>query len=42
MQSGILTIRQLNPLKIIIEVNEKEINSISRGQHADVVFDAIG
>ena len=32
--------RQLNPLKIIIEVNEKEINSISRGQHADVVFDA--
>ena len=40
MQSGILTIRQLNPLKIIIEVNEKEINSISRGQHADVVFDA--
>lgn len=40
VQSGIVTIRQLNPLKIVIEVNEKEIASIRRGQHADVVFDA--
>ncbi|WP_294070244.1 efflux RND transporter periplasmic adaptor subunit [Proteiniphilum sp. UBA1028] len=40
VQSGILTIRQLNPLKIVIEVNEKEIALIRRGQHADVVFDA--
>nr|WP_286849403.1 MULTISPECIES: efflux RND transporter periplasmic adaptor subunit [unclassified Proteiniphilum] len=40
VQSGIATIRQLNPLKISIEVNEKEIVLISRGQHADVLFDA--
>ncbi len=31
VQSGIATIRQLNPLKISIEVNEKEIVLISRG-----------
>ncbi|MDD2513550.1 MAG: efflux RND transporter periplasmic adaptor subunit [Proteiniphilum sp.] len=40
VQGGILTIRQLNPLKIAIEVNEKEIGSISRGQQAEVSFDA--
>ena len=40
MLSGIATIRQLNPLKIEIEVNEKEIASINRGQEAQIEFDA--
>lgn len=40
VQGGIVTICQLNPLKVEIEVNEKEISSIKRGQQAEVVFDA--
>lgn len=40
LQSGIVTIRQLNPLKVCVEVNEKEIASIRRGQNAELLFDA--
>ena len=40
MLSGIATIRHLNPLKVEIEVNEKEIASINRGQEAQIEFDA--
>lgn len=40
VRGGIVTIRQLNPLKINVEVNEKEIASIVRGQEVSVEFDA--
>lgn len=40
VQGGIVTICQLNPLKVVIEVNEKEISSIKYGQQAEMVFDA--
>ncbi|MGI6073238.1 MAG: efflux RND transporter periplasmic adaptor subunit [Fermentimonas sp.] len=40
MKSGIATLMQLNPLKVKIEVNEKQLNSISKGQSVEVVFDA--
>ena len=40
MRSGIATLMQLNPLKVSIEVNEKELNAINNGQSVDVHFDA--
>lgn len=40
VKNGVITLMQLNPLKVSIEVNEKEINSISKGQQVDLYFDA--
>ena len=40
MKSGIATLMQLNPLKVTIEINEKELKSISKGQTVDIYFDA--
>lgn len=40
MKSGIVTLVQLNPLKVSIEINEKELKSIQKGQHVELVFDA--
>jgi len=38
--SGILRLMQLDPLKVKIEVNEKEIRFIKKGQSANIHFDA--
>lgn len=40
MKSGVATLMQLNPLKVKIEVNEKELNSIEKGQSVELNFDA--
>ncbi|MBE9466995.1 MAG: efflux RND transporter periplasmic adaptor subunit [Bacteroidetes bacterium] len=40
MTSGIVQLMQLNTLKIKIDVNEKDISKINKGQKAEVVFDA--
>ena len=40
MKSGIATLMQLNPLKVSIEINEKELSSIVNGQTVSVHFDA--
>lgn len=40
LESGIIELRQINPLKITIEVNEKELNYIEKGQSATIIFDA--
>lgn len=36
--SGVIRIMQLDPLKIEIEVNEKDLNLVSKGQTADVLI----
>lgn len=38
--SGILRLMQLNPVKVEIEVNEKELNHIKKGQRVDIIPDA--
>lgn len=40
MKSGIATLMQLNPLKVEIEINEKELNTIHKGQTVEFTFDA--
>lgn len=40
MKSGIVTLMQLNPLKINVEINEKKLNAICKGQVVEVEFDA--
>ena len=40
MTSGIVQLMQLNTLKVKIDVNEKDISKINKGQKAEVVFDA--
>ena len=40
VKNGVVTLMQLNPLKVGIEVNEKQLNSISKGQTVDLFFDA--
>ncbi len=40
VKSGIVTLMQLNPLKIKIEVNEKQLPLIHKGNGVEVVFDA--
>lgn len=40
MKGGVVTLMQLNPLKVSIEVNEKELNAIQTGQSVDLFFDA--
>lgn len=40
VKSGIATLMQLNPLKVKIEINEKELNAIRQGQTVEVIFDA--
>jgi len=40
MTSGIVSLMNLKTLKVKIDVNEKEISKINKGQKADVVFDA--
>ena len=40
MKSGVATLMQLNPLKVNVEVNEKELNAIQKGQTVEVQFDA--
>lgn len=40
MKGGVVTLMQLNPLKVSIEVNEKQLNSIKTGQLVDLFFDA--
>ncbi len=40
LKSGVVTLMQLNPLKVSVEVNEKELNSVSKGQTVDLFFDA--
>ena len=40
LKSGVVTLMQLNPLKVSVEVNEKELNSVSNGQSVDLFFDA--
>lgn len=40
MKGGVVTLMQLNPLKVSIEVNEKELNAIKTGQSVDLFFDA--
>lgn len=41
LKSGILTLMQLNPLKVKIEVNEKNLRFVSKGTLAKMRFDAI-
>ncbi len=41
IKSGILTLMQLNPLKVKIEVNEKNLRFVSVGTTAKIRFDAI-
>lgn len=38
--SGIIELQQMNPLRVTIEVNEKELSYIERGQAAFIIFDA--
>ncbi|MEA4905327.1 MAG: efflux RND transporter periplasmic adaptor subunit [Petrimonas sp.] len=40
MKSGIATLMQLNPLKVKIEINEKELNAVRKGQSVGFTFDA--
>ncbi|MDO5017478.1 MAG: efflux RND transporter periplasmic adaptor subunit [Porphyromonas sp.] len=40
LESGIIELRQINPLKVSIEVNEKELRNIQKGQSATIRFDA--
>lgn len=40
VKGGVVTLMQLNPLKVSIEVNEKELNAIKTGQSVDLFFDA--
>lgn len=40
IKGGVVTLMQLNPLKVSIEVNEKELNAIKTGQSVDLFFDA--
>ena len=40
MTSGIVRLMQLNTLNVKIDVNEKDISKIKKGQTADVIFDA--
>lgn len=40
LESGIVEFRQINPLKVTIEVNEKELSHIKKGQSATITFDA--
>jgi len=39
--SGILRLMQLNPLKVIIEVNEKDLHHFSKGRQVRVICDAL-
>lgn len=40
VKSGVVTLMQLNPLKVSVEVNEKELSSVANGQTVDLFFDA--
>ena len=40
VKGGVVTLMQLNPLKVSIEVNEKELSSVAKGQSVDLYFDA--
>ena len=40
LESGIVELRQINPLKATIEVNEKDLSYIEKGQQATIIFDA--
>lgn len=40
VKSGIVTLMQLNPLKVKVEVNERESDAIRKGQSVDLSFDA--
>lgn len=40
MKSGIATLMQLNPLKVKIEINEKELSAVRKGQSVGLTFDA--
>jgi membrane fusion protein (multidrug efflux system) len=40
IENGIVSLMQLNPLKVKIEVNEKELPLIHKGNEVKVVFDA--
>ncbi len=39
--SGIVRLMQLNPVKILIDINEKELTKYQTGLAADIVFDAL-
>lgn len=41
LESGVVELVQVNPLKITIEVNEKELRHIAVGQSATITFDAL-
>jgi len=40
IENGIVSLMQLNPLKVKIEVNEKELPLIHKGNEVEVAFDA--
>lgn len=40
LENGVLKLMQLNPIKISIEVNEKELGAITKGLKAAIIFDA--
>lgn len=40
MTSGIVSLMQLNTIKLKIDVNEKDISKIIKGQNAEIIFDA--
>lgn len=39
--SGIVRLMQLNPVKLIIDINEKDLNLYKKGLTADITFDAL-
>lgn len=41
VKEGVLEICQVNPLKVVLKVNEKEINSLNIGQNVIICFDAM-
>lgn len=40
LSSGVVKLMQINPVKVVIEVGEKDLPNISKGQPATVVLDA--
>ena len=40
VENGIVELRQLNPLKVVLEINEKELGYIKSGQSVLIAFDA--
>lgn len=42
MTSGILRLMKLDPIQVQVEVNEKDLSKIKKGQAAEITFDATG